>query len=290
MTRLHLRVEKTSLPTDGPAFESPCSRRGCAHIFKYAGTNPFEALAALVAQHAPDCTGRIYGVTHKWDSVWVPSDQILDRFYEPVDDSAMYENFGHWQSFATDPMDDGTESDSQDQYCDSAEEDMDVDLNDIPVESISAPIKRKARATRTRSMQASRTKVIATAAATAPPVLALAPRKKKGARTEAQRKALLEADPWIRPGTVAPHHVGCLGCKHTIKLDGRSRYYPGLWEKHRLRCAGVNMDKGCTAGGQNSDDESELSECPAIEQPVASTSKSIPPPQSHYRASASTRL
>jgi hypothetical protein len=61
--------------------------------------------------------------------------------------------------------------------------------------------------------------------------------KKKGARTQAQRRAILNADPWTL--SVAPHHVVCRGCKKTIKLDARSLYYPGLWEKHRDRCEGV---------------------------------------------------
>jgi hypothetical protein len=53
-----LSVDKTHLAA-GPAFENQCGRLGCAHIFKYAGTNPFEDLATLVAKHAPYCGGRI---------------------------------------------------------------------------------------------------------------------------------------------------------------------------------------------------------------------------------------
>ncbi|KAJ7197777.1 hypothetical protein GGX14DRAFT_667562 [Mycena pura] len=60
---------------------------------------------------------------------------------------------------------------------------------------------------------------------------------KKTARKEAERKALLEADPWAL--AVSATCVVCGGCRQIIKLDARSRYYPGLWEKHRDRCDGV---------------------------------------------------
>lgn len=60
---------------------------------------------------------------------------------------------------------------------------------------------------------------------------------KKTARKEAERRAVLENDVWT--GLVDPNRVVCRGCGNTIKLDARSRYYPGLWEKHRGRCEGV---------------------------------------------------
>ncbi|KAJ7223461.1 hypothetical protein GGX14DRAFT_558028 [Mycena pura] len=41
----------------GPVFESPCSRRGCSHVFTYSGTNPFVDLAAMVAMHRRHCVG-----------------------------------------------------------------------------------------------------------------------------------------------------------------------------------------------------------------------------------------
>ncbi|KAJ6613881.1 hypothetical protein B0H10DRAFT_196646 [Mycena sp. CBHHK59/15] len=61
---------------------------------------------------------------------------------------------------------------------------------------------------------------------------------KKSARTEAERRATLEDDQWTL--SVTAHDVVCRGCRRTIKLDRRSRYYPGLWEKHRDRCENVN--------------------------------------------------
>ncbi|KAJ7626800.1 hypothetical protein FB45DRAFT_920108 [Roridomyces roridus] len=59
---------------------------------------------------------------------------------------------------------------------------------------------------------------------------------KKSARSEAERRLSLEADIWIVPGTVEPHAVVCRNCARRIKLDRRSRFYPGLWTKHRDRC------------------------------------------------------
>ncbi|KAJ6579058.1 hypothetical protein DFH09DRAFT_337738 [Mycena vulgaris] len=67
------------------------------------------------------------------------------------------------------------------------------------------------------------------------------PRKKKSAHTEAQRKAALEADPWTLK--VEFTKLVCRGCGRTIRLDGRSRYYPGLWWKHRENCERVRS--GC---------------------------------------------
>ncbi|KAJ6573419.1 hypothetical protein DFH09DRAFT_1151830 [Mycena vulgaris] len=71
-------------------------------------------------------------------------------------------------------------------------------------------------------------------------------RKKKSAHTEAQRKAALEADPWTLKVEFAK--LVCRGCGRTIRLDGRSRYYPGLWWKHREHCERVRS--GCALPDQ----------------------------------------
>lgn len=42
-------------------FQNQCGRRGCVHIFKYQGTNPFGELAAMVKAHRPYCVGRNSG-------------------------------------------------------------------------------------------------------------------------------------------------------------------------------------------------------------------------------------
>ncbi|KAK6975097.1 hypothetical protein R3P38DRAFT_3377867 [Favolaschia claudopus] len=59
-------------------------------------------------------------------------------------------------------------------------------------------------------------------------------RKKKGARTLEQRVALLKADFWAQ--RFGKHFVQCRKCQKEIRLDKRSEYYPGLWQKHRGRC------------------------------------------------------
>ncbi|KAJ7939044.1 hypothetical protein B0H13DRAFT_2301252 [Mycena leptocephala] len=247
-------AQDSSIPTAGPLFENTCGRRGCVHIFKYAGTDPFQSLAVLVAQHAPYCIGRI-SATHRCDTEWEPTAEILARFYNPVDDPAMFHNFV--QCPPSDVMDVFADSELSDLTDDEATDD-DSDY-DVTAESIGVPVKRNRKATstpRTTTTRGSNATVLHTAA-TAPPML-LAGRKKKGARTMAQRCAVLEDDLWTT--TVAPHHVVCRGCKHTIRLDGRSFYYPGepfisisflsggsiliapfegLWEKHRERCKKV---------------------------------------------------
>ncbi|KAJ7470224.1 hypothetical protein B0H11DRAFT_2434417 [Mycena galericulata] len=64
---------------------------------------------------------------------------------------------------------------------------------------------------------------------------------KKTAHSAAERKFILEKDPWT--GLVDKKRVVCRGCGRTIKLDARSDYYPGLWEKHRMRCQDIRNGK-----------------------------------------------
>ncbi|KAG1734114.1 hypothetical protein EDB19DRAFT_1728259 [Suillus lakei] len=56
-------------------------------------------------------------------------------------------------------------------------------------------------------------------------------------KTEDERKEGLENDQYTED--VQPTSVRCRGCQKTIKLDRRSRYYPGLWDKHRGKCPGI---------------------------------------------------
>ncbi|THU93204.1 hypothetical protein K435DRAFT_799908 [Dendrothele bispora CBS 962.96] len=66
------------------------------------------------------------------------------------------------------------------------------------------------------------------------------PRKRKGrCRTEAERRATLETDPWSDVTRLTAKSVFCIGCKKDIKLDKRNDYYPGLWLKHRKLCPGI---------------------------------------------------
>ncbi|KAF9232450.1 hypothetical protein BU15DRAFT_10973, partial [Melanogaster broomeanus] len=56
-------------------------------------------------------------------------------------------------------------------------------------------------------------------------------------RTEEQRKLQLEEDEYT--SNVTPTTVVCVGCHKLISLDKRSRYYPGLWLKHKGKCPDV---------------------------------------------------
>ncbi|KAI5987124.1 hypothetical protein EDD15DRAFT_1511764 [Pisolithus albus] len=60
-------------------------------------------------------------------------------------------------------------------------------------------------------------------------------------KTEEQRKRELEEDEFTADVTVTS--VTCVGCGKQISLDKRSRYYPGLWVKHRNKCPDVEKIK-----------------------------------------------
>ncbi|KAF8448742.1 hypothetical protein L210DRAFT_3523019 [Boletus edulis BED1] len=53
-------------------------------------------------------------------------------------------------------------------------------------------------------------------------------------RTLEQRKVELEQDEYAR--RITTKSVVCGGCDREISLDKRSKYYPGLWYKHRSKC------------------------------------------------------
>ncbi|KAG1725382.1 hypothetical protein EDB19DRAFT_1756269 [Suillus lakei] len=55
--------------------------------------------------------------------------------------------------------------------------------------------------------------------------------------TEGERREGLERDRYTE--NVRPTSVRCRGCGKDICLDKRSRYYPGLWLKHRGKCPGI---------------------------------------------------
>ncbi|KAG2118499.1 hypothetical protein BD769DRAFT_1641760 [Suillus cothurnatus] len=61
-------------------------------------------------------------------------------------------------------------------------------------------------------------------------IASISKRRKK----EDQRKQELEDDEYTED--VQPKSVRCRGCQKAISLDKRSRYYPGLWVKHRGKC------------------------------------------------------
>ncbi|KAG2749538.1 hypothetical protein P692DRAFT_20832840 [Suillus brevipes Sb2] len=64
----------------------------------------------------------------------------------------------------------------------------------------------------------------------------------KRRRKEDKRKKELEEDEYTED--VQPKSVKCRGCQKTIRLDKRSRYYPGLWVKHRGKCPGIRKIEG----------------------------------------------
>ncbi|KAG2068930.1 hypothetical protein BDR04DRAFT_1206368 [Suillus decipiens] len=63
----------------------------------------------------------------------------------------------------------------------------------------------------------------------------------KRRKKEDQRKQDLDNDEYTED--VQPTSVRCHGCQKVISLDKRSRYYPGLWVKHRGKCPGIRKLK-----------------------------------------------
>jgi hypothetical protein len=63
------------------------------------------------------------------------------------------------------------------------------------------------------------------------------PSEKKSTMNEHERKMTLEVDEWA--SNITPTSVKCVACGQMISLDKRSRYYPGLWLKHRRRCTAL---------------------------------------------------
>jgi hypothetical protein len=61
--------------------------------------------------------------------------------------------------------------------------------------------------------------------------------RRKQHKKEFQRKQELEDDEYAVD--VKPKSVKCRGCQRSLKLDKRSRYYPGLWLKHRKKCRDI---------------------------------------------------
>ncbi|KAJ7433696.1 hypothetical protein B0H11DRAFT_752274 [Mycena galericulata] len=194
---------------DLASFRNPCGRRGCGHIFEYRGPHPLENISRLVNEHWHHCPGR-----NNW-SLHAPNTRLksTSRVREPVVErdpsvenlSVSSERRGRSPSPSPGPSSSGTQSASSSSGTSS-----------------SSP-----------SVRSTRSLTPASAATDRP--------AKKTARTEAERRAALESDEWTM--SVTPHEVVCRGCKRPIKLDRRSRYYPGLWEKHRDRCEHVSKKR-----------------------------------------------
>ncbi|KAJ7778982.1 hypothetical protein B0H16DRAFT_1683260 [Mycena metata] len=215
-------------------FKNPCGRAGCDHAFEYAGSNPFQKLANLVATHAPHCKGHKNDTAVPCETEWQPPEKVFQAVLTHNNFAGLTTEVIHDREYDGPPH-----STKWPSYDGSDTED------DVSIDSVSSrgARQRKARTSKPRSaVSVNFTAVSVNFTAVSvnfTAVLEAPPGKKKGARTEAQRRALLEGDVWTRQ--VNPHSVGCRGCKRTIKLDGRSRYYPGLWEKHRERCNGIKI-------------------------------------------------
>ncbi|KAG2153735.1 uncharacterized protein EDB93DRAFT_1134451 [Suillus bovinus] len=67
---------------------------------------------------------------------------------------------------------------------------------------------------------------------------------RKRRKKEDERKQELEDDEYTED--VQPTSVTCCGCHKVITIDQRSRYYPGLWLKHRGKCPGILQDRELT--------------------------------------------
>ncbi|KAG1734150.1 hypothetical protein EDB19DRAFT_1911255 [Suillus lakei] len=61
--------------------------------------------------------------------------------------------------------------------------------------------------------------------------------RRKQNKNEDQRREELENDEYT--GNVQPTFVRCRGCHKDICLDKRSKFYSGLWLKHRGKCPGI---------------------------------------------------
>ncbi|KAJ7214383.1 hypothetical protein GGX14DRAFT_610743 [Mycena pura] len=226
----------------GPAFESPCSRRGCTHVFTYAGTNPFRALAAMVAAHRRYCVGR--------DDVSTPRRCAKAAWQPPASLVQQFQARSSVQSVQREQALEGPDMDCRRQQADevwlSPQIGMGCSDGDVAADSVTSGVKSRRTCGGSPVESSIATDWRPTTAAHGDPSNYLWHKIKRTARKEAERKALLEADPWVH-SVVGATEVVCEGCRQTIKLDARSRYYPGLWEKHRDRCDGVRVKRAALA-------------------------------------------
>ncbi|KAJ7919953.1 hypothetical protein B0H13DRAFT_1868004 [Mycena leptocephala] len=233
----HTAVQDSNIPTAGPLFENTCGRRGCVDMFN---------------------------ATHRCDTEWEPTAEILARFYNPVDDPAMFHNLG--QCPPSDVMDVFADSELSDLTDDEAtDDDSDYDVTAETSASCQAQEKGDLHAADygDSRQQCHR-----------PPHPRQPPRCSSPAARR-RRHAVLEDDPWTT--TVAPHHVVCRGCKHTSGSTGAPsiirhshRTFEGLWEKHRERCEKVKEGRA----------EPQMGELSAAKQVSRSPAKSHASPGS----------
>ncbi|KAJ7779497.1 hypothetical protein DFH07DRAFT_1056013 [Mycena maculata] len=245
------------------AFESPCARPGCSHIFRYDGGNPLDGIAALVKAHRPHCAGHHFAATHKCATPWAPSIQT-----ETQSSWAEYNGGTSYFGDACSMEDIDWASGEEGHICDTNDWGASnaIDHWNISWERTGGPVQNFCKAENAPPTASSNrefrftyvagqmdckgtnnadelmhdcgSKISTPIAREREPTTRIKKSKpKKTARKEAERKAVLVNDPWT--GLVEYYRVVCRGCGNTIMLDARSRFYPGLWEKHRGRCDGV---------------------------------------------------
>ncbi|KAL0953347.1 hypothetical protein HGRIS_004587 [Hohenbuehelia grisea] len=100
------------------------------------------------------------------------------------------------------------------------------------------------------------------------------PRKRqKNTMNESARKKQLEDDPWTED--VTPTSVSCGACHREIRLDKRSRFYPGLWNKHRAKCMEIQRLEALSHAAQAEDDKDELGTKRKLRPPISASSSDI---------------
>ncbi|KAJ6573185.1 hypothetical protein DFH09DRAFT_1277251 [Mycena vulgaris] len=229
--------QSTVAPLSTPAagflpFESPCGCRGCPEIFKYEGTDPFGGLEALVTAHKQHCVGRNLGC----DTGWQPSKEMTQQWHWQQPHGGAAETY-RGQNVDTDQEDVDWKASQTRLMFRTPDESGDGNArasdDEMPIRSHSdapgPPCRKQKRGGNKHRV---------------PPKTPLGPNEvhiKKTSNSEAHRKAALENDQWTL--VVEPASVVCRGCKQAIALDKRSRYYPGLWDKHRDRCDGVKKER-----------------------------------------------
>ncbi|KAJ7479598.1 hypothetical protein FB451DRAFT_162534 [Mycena latifolia] len=226
-------------------FENACRRRGCTHIFRHQGSNPFEALEAMVKAHEPHCVGRDFGATHRCDTGWQPPPEMVQAWRQPLsapalpNDDCIGATDMDWESPPlSQPSCELHHSESDDEAMDGSDGDREISTH----RNAAARRRRNATAAPRRKPKPTKPYTYPTA-----PESGRSSNKpqgehvKKSCYSESERKMALEADSWTL--VVEPTQVVCRGCGKTIKLDQRSRYFPGLWRKHRERCAGVKCGR-----------------------------------------------
>ncbi|KAJ7644902.1 hypothetical protein FB45DRAFT_1021644 [Roridomyces roridus] len=248
---MHDSASPALFPGQLTTFRNTCGRPGCSHVFEFSGLNPLESISSLVSQHAVTCAGRSAGsATEKAverDHTLRPH-EIPDatprvwRSQIPISMLVHGNEDADRNSRSPSPAWITSVSSSPCSRSSSLSDDNHPPRSPSPPSSISAHSGTTSSSSSPCSRSSSLPPLTAIRHPSAPPRPRSIPRTrrprphKKSAHTESQRRLILESDPYILPGSLTPREVVCGGCHRRIKLDQRSKYYPGLWEKHRGRC------------------------------------------------------